>query len=121
MLTANYHEQALYIWERTALDIQDLPPLDPRRRIIGMLAGDRAGLTTDAAVQIDDHPITWRACCAESFTIGAHTARLSLLILRILIRAKSALEPVESVSDSDNEVTELRLGKFRSFAYGVAQ
>ncbi len=118
MLAADNHEQPLDIGERPAFNIKYLAPLHTGRGVIGMLAGNRAGLTADATVQIDHHPIAGRV---RGASVGSHTACLSLSIFRILIRARSALEPVESVSDSASDVTELRLGKFRSFAYGVAQ
>ena len=112
MLAANDHEQSFDVRERTTFDIEHAAPLDIRRRVICVLAGDGTGLTADAAVQIDDHPVTGvGATC-----IRAQSTRLSPLILRILTRARSALDPVESVNASESDVTELRLGRLRSLA-----
>ena len=73
MLAPNHHEQAFHIGERTALYIEHFPPLNPGRRIVGVLAGNRAGLTADAPVQIDDHPIAGKI---RGAAIGAHGFRL---------------------------------------------
>ena len=80
-----------------------------------MFTGDGAGLTTDTAVQVNDHTIT------GVFSVGHEGGVCGLLSLKIFTRTMSELLPVPSVKDREISVTEFRLGKFRSFAKGVAQ
>ena len=55
MLAAGDEEQTLHVRECAGLDVNDAAPLYAGQRVVGMLAGDGAGLATDAAVDVDHH------------------------------------------------------------------
>ena len=55
MLAAGDEELALDVGVFALLDIDHPPPLDVGQRVVPVLAGDRAGLAADAAVDVDRH------------------------------------------------------------------
>ena len=55
MLAANHHEKTLHIGKFTGFNIQYFAPLYAGYSVIGVFAGDSAGLTADATVNIDGH------------------------------------------------------------------
>ena len=55
VLAADHHEHPLHIGEGAGFHVQNPPPLNAGDRIVGMLAGDGAGLTADAAIDVDHH------------------------------------------------------------------
>ena len=111
VLTADHQEQALDVGVAAHLDVEHLPPLHARQGVIGVLAGGRARLAADAAIEIDDHAITR--------THGDPRCRAASRRMRT--RAMSDVLPVASVSSSASDCTEFKLGTPRSLATGVAQ
>ena len=87
------------------LHVQHAAPLDTGRGVVGVLAGDGAGLAPDAAVEVDHHAPT-----VHDASLRAPSARDSRT------RMMSAPLPVLSVSDSASGVTELRLPSSKSLA-----
>ncbi len=61
MIAADRNKGPVNIWERTGFKVQYLAPLHSRSRGIGMLAGSRAGLATDATVDVSNHDVPGHA------------------------------------------------------------
>jgi len=106
MHAADRHEGAADVRKLAGLEIQDLAPLDARRRRVDLLAGRRAGLAPDAPVEVgDDRP--------------AGHAGPPIFVTFTLTR--SAPEPVASVNSSIIGVSAFMLGALSSLAKGVVQ
>ena len=112
VLATNHHKKTFHIGKRPAFHVQYAPPLHAWRCIVCVLTRDRTCLTADATIKIHYHPIADIVWCL----VNTHAIVLSLSAFRIDTRARSALDPVASVSDRDNDVTEFKLGRSRSFA-----
>src|SRR5262249_28086002 len=106
MLTANRNEGAADVRIDAGLDVEHLAPLHCGRCRVGVPAGCRAGLATDAALEIGEHHPSRHA---------AHSSRVTLALTR------SALDPVASVSSSSIGISAFMLGAPKSLATGVAQ
>jgi hypothetical protein len=57
VVASKYTKVALGIGKLALLDILDPRPVDPERDIMFFLAGDRAGMTANAPVLVDDKSV----------------------------------------------------------------
>jgi hypothetical protein len=88
-----------------------------------MFACHSAGLATYAPINIDCHSPSFVTCFIHRLAPLSilWSVLLGPLVLVIFTLAKSDPLPVESVKDSDRDVNEFKLGRFRSLANGVFQ
>src|SRR5690606_21651598 len=121
VLAAGHEKEALDVREGALLDVEHAPPLHLGPGVVRVLAGDRAGLAADAPVEVDDHAPARRLHALVDGRIHACIHRRHAPSLRTLTPITSETLPVPSVSLSDRSVSALRLGRSRSFAYGVFQ
>ncbi len=57
VIASHHPEVALGVWPRPLLDVFHPGSVDSQRHLVLGLAGDRAGMTADARVLIDDEPV----------------------------------------------------------------
>ena len=118
MLTPHHQKHAFDVGKHAPLDVEHASPLYARGCVIDVFTRYRASLASDAAVDVHHHAVT------RDIRMSGHH---QLAVLRapsprkIFTRARSAPLPVESVNESDRDVTEFKLGSSRSLANGVAQ
>ena len=101
VLTTDRNENAADVRVGAGFDIEHLAPLHRRRGGVGVPAGRRARLTTDAPLEIGHHGP------------ARHAAASNRVILTL---TRSALDPVASVRSSNMGTNAFMLGAWKSLA-----
>ncbi len=106
VLAADRHERAAHVRVFAEFHVEHAPPLDARRRRVGVAARRGARLAADAAAQVGNHGPARHCAVSTGET---------------LTRTMSAPDPVASVRSIDIVDSEFMLGMPKSFVNGVAQ